>query len=93
MTESIPSRKDIADRIRSIIRCDLKLGDSVQIDDDTELFGGDFDLDSLDALLLLQSMEKEFSFKAGQGVDPAVFRTVSSLSDYVLDTLSAEPSD
>ena len=71
-------------RLADILRRDLKLGPHTVLDPDTVLFGGDLDLDSLDALLLLQSVEREFGFKTpSEAIGPHVFRTLSSLAGFV----------
>jgi acyl carrier protein len=72
------------DRITAIIRRDLMLGPDVPLDPDTPLFGGDLDLDSLDALLVMQSLEGEFGFKmATESFTPDVFKSVASLARFV----------
>ncbi len=60
------------------------LGNEVEISADTKLFGSDFDLDSLDALLLMQSLEAEFGFKIPtEAFGPTVFENVASLARFV----------
>lgn len=72
------------DRIVTIIRRDLMLGPDQPIDLDTPLYGSDLDLDSLDALLLLQSLEREFGFKLpSEAFGPEVFENVATLSLFV----------
>jgi acyl carrier protein len=55
-----PNRADILARVKTIMRRDLKLGTDFPIADDMQFFGGEADIDSLDILLLLGSVEKEF---------------------------------
>jgi acyl carrier protein len=72
------------ERVRDILRRNLMLGPDVEIPDDKSLFQGDFDLDSLDALLLLNCIEKEFGIKVGrEAVTPDVLKTVSDVSAFV----------
>lgn len=72
------------DRIKVILRRDLKLGPDVHIPDDMAFFGGEFDLDSLDVLLLLTSIEKEFGIKIpNEAVGKAVFANVTTLAEYL----------
>lgn len=72
------------DRIITIIRRDLMLGPAARLSADTPLFGSDFDLDSLDALLLMQSLEAEFGFKVpSEAFGPDVFKDVASLAEFV----------
>ena len=71
-------------RLVEIIRRDLKLGAEIELSPDTLLFGGDLDLDSLDALLLMQSIEKHFGIKvANETMGPEVFATLTTLTDFV----------
>jgi len=74
----------LEDRIAAIIHRDLMLGEDVALTPDTPLFGGDLDLDSLDALLLMQSLEAEFGFKmATEAFGPDVFQNVACLARFV----------
>ena len=78
------SGNQTVDRIIVIIRRDLMLGADVEIGEQTRLFGGDFDLDSLDALLLVQSLEKDFGFEMSSDTfGPEVFESVASLARFV----------
>jgi 3-hydroxyacyl-[acyl-carrier-protein] dehydratase len=73
----------IRDRVKAIIRRDLKLGD-VEIADDMVFFNESSDLDSLDMLLLVTSVEREFGFKIpSQEVGREAFVSVDSLSRYI----------
>ncbi|MDB5297415.1 MAG: putative (3R)-hydroxymyristoyl-[acyl-carrier-protein] dehydratase, partial [Phycisphaerales bacterium] len=58
-----PDRPQIAARVKTVMRRDLKLGPDFPIADDMPFFGGEADIDSLDVLLLLGSVEKEFGIK------------------------------
>jgi 3-hydroxyacyl-[acyl-carrier-protein] dehydratase len=83
MPDPTPKRETV-DLVKSIIRQDLKLGADENIPDDMPLLGGNLDLDSLDVLLLLTSIEKRFKIKIpGEAVGAEVFRTVSTLADYI----------
>ena len=62
MSTSAPIPQTIQ-RLKSILRRDLKLGVDALLDESTPLLGGQHDLDSLDILLLLTSVEKEFNIK------------------------------
>lgn len=71
-------------QVREILRRDLKLGPDVSLDDDMPLFNSDADLDSLDMLLLVSSIEKEFGFRIpNEAVGETVFRSVGTLSDFI----------
>src|SRR3954470_6896090 len=72
------------DQIKSILRRDLKLGPDAPIADDMAFFGGDVDLDSLDMLLLVTSLEKQFGIKVpNEAVGKEVFQNVATLTRYV----------
>ena len=81
---AVPSPSTIDDRIKVIIRRDLRLGGHAEIPPDMPLLGGDVDLDSLDLLLLLTSIEKEFGLKIpSQPVGQEVFQNLATLVQYV----------
>ncbi|MEX2671486.1 MAG: phosphopantetheine-binding protein [Phycisphaeraceae bacterium] len=72
------------DRVRLMLREDLKLGDDVVVEPDMPLFGGELDLDSLDVLLLVSSIEKAFKIKIpNEDVGRQVFTSVRTLADYL----------
>jgi 3-hydroxyacyl-[acyl-carrier-protein] dehydratase len=74
----------IRDRVVEILRRDLKLGNNFPISDDMPLFSSEADLDSLDLLLMVSSLEREFGFKIpSDAMGETVFRSVQTLSDYV----------
>ena len=76
----------MVDCLREILRRDLKLGPDVEIPDDMPLFDSDLDLDSLDALLLLTSIEKEFGIKvATETLNKGVFQTLRALAQFLQD--------
>lgn len=75
----------IIEQIKIILRQDLKLGQA-NLADDTPLVGGEMDLDSLDILLLVGSLEKQFAIKIpGEAVGRWVFQDISTLARYVQD--------
>ncbi len=72
------------ERIKGILRRDLKLGAAAVIEDSMPLVGGDMDLDSLDLLLLITSVEKEFGVKVANGtIGREVFQSVESLARFI----------
>jgi acyl carrier protein len=80
------------DHIKTILRRDLKLGADAQIADDMPFFSSDVDLDSLDMLLLVTSIEKEFGIKIpNEAVGRQVFETVSTLADYIHEQVRSKP--
>src|SRR5438128_2925331 len=87
------SSTDILDRLLLILRRDLKLGPDAQIPPDMPFFGGEFDLDSLDILLLVTSVEKEFGVKIpSSAVGKEVFQNVTTLSRYIEENLTRASS-
>jgi 3-hydroxyacyl-[acyl-carrier-protein] dehydratase len=71
-------------RLERIIRRDLKLGSDIDITPDMPFFGGEADIDSLDILLLLGSVEKEFGLRIpSEAVGREVFANVGTLVNYI----------
>src|SRR3954454_17785573 len=80
---SSPSRETL-DQIKVLLRRDLKLGPDIPIPDDMPFSGTEADFDSLDILLLLTSIEKQFGIKIpSEAVGKDVFRNVSTLAGYI----------
>jgi 3-hydroxyacyl-[acyl-carrier-protein] dehydratase len=78
-----PQRQTL-DQIKLLLRRDLKLGPDIAIPDDMPFVGTEADFDSLDILLLLSSIEKQFKVKIpSEAVGKEVFRNVSTLAHYV----------
>src|SRR5436190_21968145 len=75
---------NLLERVKTILRRDLKLGPDAKIADDMGFFNSDVDLDSLDILLLVTSVEKEFGIKIpNEAVGREVFESVATLSRYI----------
>lgn len=71
-------------RIRQVLRVSLKLGADASIPDDMPLIGGEYDLDSLDILLLVTNIEKEFQIKIDEkAIGRDAFKTLASLAAFV----------
>ena len=76
----------LLEQIKTLLRRDLKLGVDTPLRDDEPLIGGDFDLDSLDILLLVSSIEKQFGIKIpSEAVGKWVFKDLGTLAKYVAD--------
>jgi acyl carrier protein len=76
--------------VKEILRRDLKLDAGADIPDDMPFFGGDLDLDSLDILLLMTSIEKQFKIKVpSEAVGKQVFQNVTTLATFI-DQRAAE---
>ena len=90
---NIPVSPELIQRLIALIRRDLKLAPTVQVTEDMPLVGSDMDLDSLDILLLVTNLEKEFGIKVGsQEVGQEPFRTVRTLAEFVASKLGgAQP--
>jgi 3-hydroxyacyl-[acyl-carrier-protein] dehydratase len=81
---AVTAPTDVAARIKTIIRRDLKLGPDIAITDDMPFFGTDADVDSLDILLLLSSVEKEFGVKVpSEKVGREIFENVGTLTRFI----------
>jgi acyl carrier protein len=86
-----PAESNIGERLAEILRRDLKLGDSAVIRPDTKLIGGDHDLDSLDVLMLITSVEKSFGIKIpNEEIRKDAFTSVATLTAYVEERLAAQ---
>lgn len=82
---------DLIERLKAIIRRDLKLGPDIPITGDMPFFGTDTDVDSLDILLLLTSIEKEFGVKVpNEKVGREIFENVATLADFIRQQLPAK---
>ncbi len=75
---------DTSRRVKRVLRECLKLGPDAVITDDMPLVGGDYDLDSLDILLIVTNIEKEFEIKIpNESVGQSAFATVATLTAFV----------
>ena len=85
-----PSAALIADRLAEILRRDLKLGESARITPETVLIGGAHDLDSLDVLMLITSVEKAFNIKIpNEEIRKDAFTSVATLTAYIQNRLAS----
>lgn len=86
----------LLEQIKTLLRRDLRLGPDEPIADDMPLIGGPIDIDSIDILLVISSIEKQFQIKIpNEVVGRAAFATVSTLTKYVQDnreTLRVQPT-
>ena len=79
-----PPTSDTFARVEKLMRRDLKLGSDIEINPTTPFFGSNADIDSLDILLLLGSIEKEFGLRIpSEAVGREVFQNVGTLVHYV----------
>lgn len=88
-----PPNQRTIEAIADIIRTDLKLGADARITADTPLLGGDHDLDSLDVLLLITSVEKRFGMKIpNASVRREAFASVAALAACIDELRAAQPA-
>ncbi len=86
--------EEIRSRIVEILRRDLKLGSNARIDDDMPFFNSEADLDSLDILLLVASVEKAFGIKIpNEQVGQTAFQNVRSLTQFVASQVNDNGAD
>ena len=91
-----PLDPHLLDQIKAMLRRDLKLGPDVDVTGDMPLIGGPIDIDSIDILLVVSSLEKQFQIKIpSEAIGRSAFSSVASLAKYVQDnreTLRAAPA-
>ena len=93
MDASPATSEQILQRVQTILRRDLKLGADAPIPPDMPFSGAEVDLDSLDILLLVTSIEKEFGVKIPSSeVGRDVFQNVSTLTNYIAQNVGNLPS-
>jgi 3-hydroxyacyl-[acyl-carrier-protein] dehydratase len=81
-----PSPADVLARVQLILRRDLKLAPDAPIPPDMPFNGAEMDLDSLDILLLVTSIEKEFGVKIPSSeVGREIFTNVATLTNYIAE--------
>ena len=81
-------------RIEAVLRRDLNLPADLVIEHDTVLFDGSLDLDSLDALMLVTAVEKEFQIKIpNESVGREVLQSINSLAAYLETRLETGDND
>ena len=80
----MPATEETIQRVKTILQTSLKIDQAVDLPDDMPLAGGEYDLDSLDILLVITSIEKDFGVKIREAtMDRTAFTTVRTLADYV----------
>jgi len=72
------------EEVKRILLRDLKLENPRLVTDDMPLLGGQFDLDSLDILLLVTSIERRFGIKIpNETIGREAFANVATLAAFV----------
>jgi acyl carrier protein len=80
---TVPATRSTLDRVKKVLRTSLNQAPDAPMDDDMKLVGGEFDLDSLDILLIVTNLEKEFAISVREGqMDKAAFTSVRTLADF-----------
>jgi len=73
-----------AETVKRVIRESLQLEADAEISDDMALSGGEYDLDSLDMLLVVTNLEKAFGIKiANDQLGPETFSSVATIVAFV----------
>ncbi|MBC7835828.1 MAG: acyl carrier protein [Phycisphaerales bacterium] len=71
-------------RVKKVIRACLKVDARTSLSDTMPLVGGEHDLDSLDILLIITELEKEFCVKINEGsIGEAAFTDVETLGTFI----------
>ncbi len=72
------------DSVKQVIRESLRLGEDAELADDMPLVGGEYDLDSLDMLLVVTNIEKAFGIKIPEReLGKHVFESITTLAGFV----------
>jgi acyl carrier protein len=73
----------ITEELKQIVISGLRIKDRTAADftDDTELLGGDLEIDSIDILQLILEIERRFKIKLVEGeLDQSAWKTIGTLS-------------
>ena len=78
-------------RVKNVIRTCLKADPRASFDDQMPLVGGEYDLDSLDILLIVTELEKEFGVRITEGqLSKAVFTNIQTLAEFIEQLQSSQ---
>jgi len=84
MSKQPSSTLRTVDRVKAVLRTVVQVEEDAEICDDMPLTGGEFDMDSLDLLLLIGAIEKEFAIKIdNEQIDLTAFENVATLTQFV----------
>ncbi|MFN7430650.1 MAG: acyl carrier protein [bacterium] len=79
----MPSTETL-ERVKRVVRESLRIDASATLADDMKLVGGEYEIDSLDVLLIITNIEKDFGVQIREGtMDKTAFATVQTLSGFV----------
>lgn len=72
------------ERVKRVVRESLKLDATATLANDMKLMGGEYEIDSLDVLLIITSLEKEFGVQIREGtINNSAFATISTLAEFL----------
>ena len=78
------SNEATSETVKRVIRESLQLEPELEIADDMTLSGGEYDLDSLDMLLIVTSLEKAFGMKIpNDKLGPETFASVGTIVAFI----------
>ncbi len=75
---------DTLNRVKRVIRACLKVDPAAPLSDSMPLVDGEYDLDSLDILLIVSELEREFEVRIVDGaMDRNAFVSVETLAAFI----------
>ena len=80
-------RTEVAAKIKAMLVENLTIPEEI-LEEDSELFGGDIGLDSVDSLEIIAGIDDLFSVNM-TGVDKTNFRDINALTSYVVEHAEA----
>lgn len=80
-------RTEVAAKIKTMLVENLRIPEEI-LEEDSELFGGDIGLDSVDSLEIIAGIDDLFSVNM-TGVDKTNFRDINALTNYVVEHAEA----
>lgn len=80
-------RAEVAAKIREMLIENLRIPAEI-LEDDSELFGGDIGLDSVDSLEIIAGIDDLYGVNM-TGVDKTNFRDINALTNYVVEHAEA----
>ena len=80
-------RAEVAAKIKEMLIENLRIPAEI-LEDDSELFGGDIGLDSVDSLEIIAGIDDLYGVNM-TGVDKANFRDINALTNYVVEHAEA----
>jgi 3-hydroxyacyl-[acyl-carrier-protein] dehydratase len=70
--------------LKELLRDSLRLGKDIEVTDDFPLINGPIDLDSIDILLVISTIERRYGMKiTSDSIDRSAFQTVRTLANFI----------